>query len=105
MLEKSWSEWLVEKTHAGARAESKSKSKSRIKSKSRSRNKGSVTHQGFSSEPESKANESGDRTLKPDPIFKPKGNQFMLQLANIQTYILADHVSGNKGIGSELAIV
>ena len=65
-----------------------------------------VTRQWFSSEPDSKANESGDRTLKPDPMFKSKGNEFMLQLTKyIQTHILADHVSENEGIGSELAIV
>ena len=68
-----------------------------------------VTHQGFSSEPESEANESRDRTLKPDPIFKPKGKSIYVTNGkpnlNIQTYILADHISGNKGIGSELDIV
>ena len=64
-----------------------------------------VTRQGFSSEPESEANESGDRTLKPDPIFKPKGNKIMLQLAKFKPNLLADHISGIKGVGSELAII
>ena len=46
-----------------------------------------------------------DRALKPDPIIQTK-ELFYVTNDKIQTYILADHNSGNKGFTvQELAII